>query len=354
MTPYELTRMLNIFKPDLVFLELYPLDNALALAQVIHDLCTRTAVIGYLCGRPTERDLQRAVESGVQEFLPSPLSLEGFQTSVELALRKARPGFQEGLVALLPAKAGSGATTVAVHTACSMVRDFGRRVLLIDADLHSGIISVLLRAKPEYAVVQALEHAAMLDSTLWKRIVSSAYGLDLLVTPRPGPPGGASWSQYHQLLQFAQPLYDKVVVDLPEVVNDATEEIVLRAGRILVVTTAELPALVLAGQRCLGLQRRGVDRERIGVVINRWRKELEIEQIEQFVGAPVCFALQSDYAAVRRATQDGRPMTGRSELGRSFQALAQHLSGYRPPERSRVGALLGSWISRPHRAAARL
>ena len=63
----------------------------------------------------------------------------------------------------------------------------------------------------------------------------------------------------------------------------------------------------------------------------------------------------ADYAAVRRSIQDGRPMTARSELGRSFQALAKHLSGYRPPERSsKVGALLNSWISRPGRAAARV
>jgi pilus assembly protein CpaE len=353
LTPYELTRMLNIFKPDLVFLELYPLEKALVLSQVVHDLCTRTAVVGYLCGRPTEKEIQRITDSGVQAILPSPLTVEGFQDAVELALRKARPGFQDGLLALLPAKAGSGASTVAVNLAGAMARECQRKVLLLDADLHSGVLSLLLRVKPEYAVVQALEHAALLDGALWNRIVRPAHGIDVLATGRPGPPGGASWSQYHQLLQFSLPLYDAVIVDLPEVVNDATEEIVLRAGRILLVTTPELPALVLAGQRCKGLLRRGVAPERMGLIVNRWRRDLEVSQVEEFVGAPVYFVLQNDYPAARRSAQEGRPMSARSELGRSYVRLAQRLCGQEPEERSKVGALLDSWIVRPARAVSR-
>jgi len=95
-----------------------------------------------------------------------------------------------------------------------------------------------------------------------------------------------------------------------------------------------------------------VSAERIRVVVNRWRRELEIGQIEDLVGAPVYFTLPSDYPAVCQATQEGRPLTTRSELGQSFQALAQRLTGRAPAERSIVGGLLGSW-KRSKLAAAR-
>ena len=343
VTSRELNRMLRVFHPDLVFLEMDPFEDALELAKAIREWSNHTAIIGFRGGEPLPADLKPVAASVVEHLLPSPPTREGLWTCVELALRRMPPVIHEGLLALLPAKAGSGASTVAVHLAGSLARDCGSKVLLVDADLHSGVVAMLLGIRPEYATVQALEHAGKLDTTLWSKVVTPIHGFDVVATARPGPPGGASWSQYRRLLKFALPSYDAVMVDLPEVVNDATEEVVRRAGRILLVTTAELPALALAGQRCQALRERGVSAERIRVVVNRWRRELEIGQIEDLVGAPVYIALPSDYPAVCQATHDGRPLTARSELGQSFQALAQRLTGREPAERSIVGGLLGSW-----------
>jgi pilus assembly protein CpaE len=343
VTTPELSRMLLVFHPDLVFLELDPFDEALVLAKAIREMSGHTAIIGFRSGEPLPADLRPVAASAVEHVLPSPPTREGVWTCVELALRRMPPAIHDGLLALVPAKAGSGASTVAVHLAGALARDCGSRVLLLDADLHSGIVAMLLGIRPEFATVQALEHSRELDTTLWSKVVTPIHGFDVVATARPGPPGGANWSQYRRLLKFALPSYDAVMVDLPEVINDATEEVVRRAGRILLVTTAELPALALAGQRCQALQARGVSAERIRVVINRWRRELETNQIQDLVGAPVYFALPSDYPAVRQATQEGCPLTARSELGQSFQALAQRLTGQKPAARSIVGGLLGSW-----------
>ncbi len=343
VTPNELARMLQVFHPDLVFLELDPLEDALVLAKMVREMSSHTAIIGFHGEKPLAADLRPVAASAVEHVLPSPPTREGLWTCVELALRRMPPAIHDGLLALMPAKAGSGASTVAVHLAGSLARDCGSRVLLLDADLHSGILAMLLGIRPQYATVQALEHSRELDTTLWSKVVTPVHGFDVLATARPGPPGGASWSQYRRLLKFALPSYDAVMVDLPEVINDATEEVVRRAGRILLVTTPELPALALAGQRCQALRERGVSSERIHVIVNRWRRELEISQIEDLVGAPVYFALPSDYPAVCQATQEGRPLTARSELGQSFQALAQRLTGRAPAQRSIMDGLLGSW-----------
>ena len=335
--------MLLVFRPDLVFLELDPLEDALELAKAIREASSHTAIIGFRGGEPLPADLKPVAASAIEHLLPSPPTREGVWACVELALRRMPPAIHDGLVALLPAKAGSGASTVAVHLAGSLARDCGRRVLLLDADLHSGVVAMRLGIRPEYATVQALEHSGKLDTTLWNKVVTPIHGFDVVATARPGPPGGASWSQYRRLLKFALPSYDTVMVDLPEIVSDATEEVVRRAGRLLLVTSEELPALALAGQRFQALREHGVSDERIRVVVNRWRRELELRQIEDLVGAPVCFALPSDYPSIRQATHEGRPLTTRSELGQSFQSLAQRLSGREPPARSIMGGLLGSW-----------
>src|SRR3989442_1682073 len=72
-SPYELTRLVNTFKPDIVFLELSPSEEARALAQGVRVLCPQAAVIGFAWGVP-ELEPQPALESGVFDILPSPLT----------------------------------------------------------------------------------------------------------------------------------------------------------------------------------------------------------------------------------------------------------------------------------------
>ncbi len=324
--PYEMTRLMNTFKPDLVFVELDPLEAALALARGVRLLSPGSAVIGYLYGGQ-EVDMQRVLEAGVLEVLSSPLTADGMLQATERAVRKARPDLQDNLLAFLPAKAGSGATTIAVHTAGFLAKKFDQRVLVVEADLHSGLISVLLKIQAEYSILNALENAALLDGTLWSRIVARAHDLDLLLAPRPNRSAVLSWSKYHQLLQFVRGRYDAVVVDLPEVVNDATVEIVRRAKRVFIVTTPELPSLVLARQRCGALRSRGVPPQRIGIVVNRWKNfEIPTGEIERFLEEPVAAVFQNDYQCVRRAIQEGRLIGAKSELGKAFATFAEKLT----------------------------
>ena len=68
------------------------------------------------------------------------------------------------------------------------------------------------------------------DSLSWPRSVTSVGGVDFLLTntaTRKSP--FRSWAHYFQILRFVAPRYDLVMVDLPEVVNPATAEVVLRA-----------------------------------------------------------------------------------------------------------------------------
>lgn len=347
---YELTRLMNTFQPDLVFVELEPLEEALVLTRAVRLLAPHTAVIGYLWEAPGP-ELENAYDAGVVEVLPWPLTPEGLQATLERAMNKARPELQDNLLAFLPAKAGSGATTVALNLAGCLAKDVEQKVLVIDADLHSGLVSMLLKVQVEYSILHALDNAALLDGTLWSRIVVRAHGLDLLLTPKPNKPALISWAKYHQLLQFVRPRYDEVVVDLPEVVNDATVEIVRRARQVFIVTTPELPALVLARQRCLMLKERGIPAERVGIIVNRWKKdEIEIAEIERFLEEPVAGTFQNDYQSVRRAIQEGRLVGAKTELGRAFAAFAQKLASRSQPvggERPKAGSsFLGSLMAR--------
>lgn len=324
-SPYELTKILNSYKPDIVFVDMCQFENALALARKVHAHSPEATVIGFAQAWDEEH-ARLAREAGVPEILPMPVSDQQFQHGVDQAVRKSQPAVQEKLLAFLPSKAGSGATTIALHTAGSLARDLEQKVLLMEGDLRSGLISLLLKISPERSILDALDMTTSMDGAWWNSIVTRAQGLDILPTLRPTEQVVISWASYHQLLQFVQARYDTIVVDLPEVVNDATLEIVRRARRVFVVTTAELPPLVLARQRRLELKSRGIPDARIGVILNRWTKnEIQVKDVEEFLEAPISAVFQNDYHCVRRATQDGRLIGTRSELGRTISSFAANL-----------------------------
>jgi Flp pilus assembly CpaE family ATPase len=136
---------------------------------------------------------------------------------------------------------------------------------------------------------------------------------------------------YQKLLSFVSARYDSVIVDLPEVVNDATEALVTRARRVFVVCTNELTSLFLARRRLYELSTRGVDESRLGLILNRYTDAFEsVEQIQELVGREITAVLPNDYGRVREATLGGGLVDAASPLGRAYVSLAQTLTGAGP------------------------
>jgi pilus assembly protein CpaE len=302
----------------------------LRLARQVRLLAPDAAIIGFGC-RTDGIEMEQVAEAGVTEILESPLSVERFQAAVVRGVQ-ARPLVDDNLVAFLPAKAGSGSTTVAANVAGSLARDLDKKALLMEADSRSGVLSVMFRLKAEYSLAHALGNVDRLDGTLWRRIVVKAQGVDFLVAPEGHEGGSLRWADFHQLLQFVKPRYDAVVADLPELVNDATVEIVRRARSVFIVCTAEMPSLVLARQRRRELREHGIADRQVEFIVNRWnRHDCKKEHIEELLERPLSATFQNDYACVYRAMTEGRLVGPRSELGQAFRSFASKLAGVPAP-----------------------
>jgi pilus assembly protein CpaE len=243
-----------------------------------------------------------------------------------------RGAVQDNLVAFLPAKAGSGCTTIALNSACYLVSASGKsarakKVLLIEGDLHSGVVSILLDIKHRWSVIDALENSGQLDYSLWTQYVTSVHGIDFLLAD-PAKKMFSSWTSYHHLLDFAASRYDHILVDLPEVVNDATVEIVRRAKSVFVVCTPQLPSVSLASQRCQELEDRGIPAKKITLILNRWHKgEITASQLEKVVKHPISAVFRNDYPTVSNAENTHDFVKPASRLGQSFIEFARTLAG---------------------------
>src|SRR5207247_4027602 len=63
------------------------------------------------------------------------------------------------LFAFMPAKPGTGATTMATHVSAAAARLTNQRILLADFDLRLGMTSFLLKLHNEHSILDALMSA---------------------------------------------------------------------------------------------------------------------------------------------------------------------------------------------------
>ncbi len=204
----------------------------------------------------------------------------------------------------------------------------GRKVLVIESDLHSGVLSLVLDSEPRCSVLDALEQSADLDSSNWTNYVTKTGGVDFLLSNRARPAVLPTWVDYYHLLDFAASRYDSILVDLPEVVNDATVEIVRRAKRVFVVCTPETAPLALALQRCHELETRGIPADKIRVLVNRWHAgQLDAKQVQELLSCPVSAVFGNDYLKVCDAARRHTFVDPAAKLGRSYASFARLLAG---------------------------
>ena len=327
---YELKLLLNTHDPDLVLVDLGNWDHASAAIAAIRAGYPTIAIIGF-GGGWSDQGKSVCEQAGVAELLVSPVTMKEFQTSVFRAIHKLRSGVQENLVAFLPAKAGSGCTTVSLNIAGQLAGALSHKVLLIESDLNSGVLSVLLNIESPQSLLDALEHSSALDYSLWSNCVVRKHGVDLLLSKRSKP--FPSWENYHHLFEYVRSRYDTIIVDLPEIVNDATDEILRRARFVFIVCTPELPSLKLAQRRCKELESRGLPASRIGVIVNRWHpNDAKESDIEGLLEHGVAAIFPNDYTSVQDAILKGALVNSSTALGKTYLSLARILAGVPDPD----------------------
>jgi MinD-like ATPase involved in chromosome partitioning or flagellar assembly len=331
---YGVARMLGTTKPDVMLVEMTDADRDLSLADTIHRQCPDIPLVG-LASRDLQVLLNRNHNSNVASFAAWPFTVAELEQAVSSAVHKMHGGIHENLFSLLPGKAGSGASTVVLHTARAIAHELKRRVLVMEGDLHSGLLSEVLRVQPKSSIRDALAAAGEASNLSWQQYITPAGGVDFLLTNTAVKEPVPSWSDYFQILHFAVPKYDVVMVDLPEVVNTATAEVVRRSRDVYVVSTPEFASLKLAHQRCQELGKWGVESGRIRVLLNRGHKsDIGAKDAEKILDCPVAATFPNDYKAIRRASTEGSFLDARSELGGAYLAFSRMVTGVEVEKKS--------------------
>jgi pilus assembly protein CpaE len=330
-TAYELMRLLNTIEPDLYLVDLDDGESTFETVGRIRERSKSTAIIAF--GDRNHRAVETAVMAGVDAVIPFPVELPALMAAIDEAIHEKKGSPIENLYAFLPAKAGSGTSTIVVNTAARLAGDMGRKTLVIEGDLRSGVMDIMLGANRTGGIQHALERAGEMDSFEWENHLIRANGAEFLLTARDGGKAMPAWHHYHLLLNFAKPRYQMILVDLPELVNPATMEIVRRAAATFIVCTPELAPLRLAKLRCEETAAWGAPKDRIHVLLNRSHPgELGAEDLEKLIGHGVAGVFPNDYRTLREAMSEGAIPSLKSPFGRSILEFARHLTGVEAPK----------------------
>jgi pilus assembly protein CpaE len=140
----------------------------------------------------------------------------------------------------------------------------------------------------------------------------------------------------HQALNLAKALFPYVVIDLDHSFRPEQIEVVRQADMILLVLRLDFVSLRNVRRALEYLERLGISRERLRLVVNRYGqpKEVPAAKVEEVLGMKVFHYVPDDPKAVNRANNNGVPVVleaPRAAVSRSVTKLAQGVNG-RPPK----------------------
>jgi len=323
----ELIRTLRTHAPEVIFLSFEKSELAMKIVERVAQEVEGVQFVAYHrdCDATTLREIMRA---GVRELVAEPFELSALVESLRnvKTLVEQKPPLYTAkgrIYSFLPAKAGSGATTMALNLSAALSRVGDTRVLLSDLDLSSGILRFLLKIRNEHAIMEVLDHMHELDENLWQQLVTTVNKLDVLHSGPLNPNVRVDPAQVHDLAQFWLRNYDVVCVDLSGNLERYSLEILRDSQQVFLVCTPEVPSLHLTREKLAFLKTLELD-SRVAIVLNRVSKQslLTPQQVQDVLGMPVMHNFINDYQAVNTATRAGEFIDAKSKLGLQFAELA--------------------------------
>ncbi len=333
---------------QLVFLDVASdRERALPLLTEIARLGSNVHVLALLSGNDPDFILH-CLRAGAADFLLEPFTAEQLET-VLTKIARLQPAAEASaapeatkIVAVMPAKGACGATTIACNLAFYWKRMGAKRVLLADLDPLTGTLSFLLKIKSIYSFLDALQRAHELDSDLWRAMVTTVNGVDVLLAPELMTENPPELNDPSPILEYAKHAYDVIIVDAGNVYGDWNLNQARLAQEVLLVTTNELPALQAAQRALSYLDANRVGRWKIRLLVNRYQRDIGLsrEVIGTALHTEVFDSIPSDYESVQKALMEGKPVPSNTAFGKGLTQVVERL-GVRPGDTAKKSSSLG-------------
>jgi len=307
-------------------------DYALTVLSDLSQLSPSMSVVVLLANNNTDLILT-CLRQNASEFLLQPVTADQLLPVLErLALMRPTGnalGSGAKVITIIPVKGACGASTIASNLAFALKKAGSQKVLLGDMDPYTGTLSFLLKAKSTYTFLDALSRIGSLDAELWRGLVFTQSGIDILLAPENPMDSSLDLPDPTPVFEFCRQIYESIVVDVGNAFSSWSLHLARAADEVLLVTTNELPALRATQRVMQNFDKQHIERARVRLVVNRYSPDIGLTQeaIETALHLDVFHQLPSDYEVVQRALVEGKQIPISTAFGKSLGALASRLVG---------------------------
>ncbi|MBL8659222.1 MAG: P-loop NTPase [Rhodospirillales bacterium] len=268
-------RLANVATPQLLVVDLAGAGDPMAEVGALADVCdegTQVLAIGDVNDIALYRTL---LAFGIHDYLVKPIN----RTMLAESLTRAKDGPQPAepvgetpgkVVAVVGARGGVGATTIAVNLAWMLAHEQGQRVALVDLDLFFGSCGLTLDLESGRGFREALENPSRIDGLFIERamvragdnlfVLSAEEALDYVITFDP--------SAIELLIEHLRRDFQVVVVDLPRF-GARTQTAILSPPCSIVLVSEPSLAGMRDTRRLVNLFANSAPKAEVSVVLNR-------------------------------------------------------------------------------------
>ncbi len=319
--------------PQILFVDLAESGDPLSDINGLAEVCEPGTVV-IAAGQVNDVRLYRdLLASGIQDYLLKPLHPDMLRecfTQAQAMLNAPKPA-DPGVdrphfsAAIIGARGGVGASTVATSLAWLLSSKEGRSTALLDLDVHFGTGALALDLEPGRGLTDAIENPSRIDGLFIERaMVKASEKLAVLSAEAPiNSPMLTDGTAFYQLQEEMRTAFECTVIDLPRGMLVQHPSLVGDVQTAVVVTELTLAA-ARDTIRILSWLKANAPNTAVHVVVNRMpaasgQLEITRKDFETSIERKVDWTLPLDQKLAAQAAKLGKPL---AEAGKNSKTVA--------------------------------
>ncbi|HXH16674.1 MAG TPA: pilus assembly protein CpaE [Sphingomonas sp.] len=317
--------------PQILFVDLAesgdPLNDINALAEV----CEPGTVV-IAAGQVNDVRLYRdLVSSGIQDYLLKPLHADMLREAfghAQALLNAPKPieissDQPHCAVAVVGARGGVGASTIATSIAWLLAETEKRATALLDLDVHFGTGALGLDLEPGRGLTDAIDNPSRIDGLFIERaMVKASEKLSVLSAEAPiNAPLITDGSAFYQLQEEMRAAFECTVVDLPRTMLIQHPQLISDVPLAVIVTELTLAA-ARDTIRILSWMKTNAPQTQLFVLANRMHASSQLEisrkDFEGSIERRIDYVVPFDQKLAAQAAKLGKPIV---EVGKTSKTI---------------------------------
>ena len=344
----RLMRETRAAEPDLILVDhMVGGQSTLDLLDELSSTFPEVSLVAILPGEDSLR-AQQVMLSGARAFMVQPFTqvnlISTIRRVVDLDRRRTvsyqAPSMVEErqrplrILTVFSPRGGVGCSTVAANLALGFQEETDKRILLFEGKLFFGHLDVMLNIRNQNTLADLVPHANNLDDSLVNDVVARhASGVHVMLSP-----GNVQIAQgirpddLYNVFVGVQRLYDLVIVDAGNSLNENSVTLMDAADRVLIVSTPDLASLRDTSRFITISKGLGYPTDKMLVVLNRagMLGGVRSQDIEGVLHHQIYAQIPDDGPNAVRSINRGIPLVyryPRSPASKAFKKTVQMLNG---------------------------